>query len=296
MYNKLLDEYFSSKLLEFEMLYIDEYKKKSELLVQDILGINKSDIYTKNYSIPFEKLQLLEDAFSKLKENIPVQHILSKTYFYDNEFFTPPGTFIPRPETELIIDCVKNDFSLMEKKNVLEVGSGTGCLSISIAKLYKNFFITGIDISTKAIETSIKNAKKINYSNVEFIKKDFFSMNFKYYDIIISNPPYLAIEEIESLDKSVKNHDPFIALSDNSDGLSFYKFFINNIDLFLKKDGVMYFEIPNSPITETIISLVKKNKKISSEIFKDFSGNNRIRGISMRQKDNPLTLAAALAL
>ena len=276
MYNKLLDEYFSSKLLEFEMLYIDEYKKKSELLVQDILGINKSDIYTKNYSIPFEKLQLLEDAFSKLKENIPVQHILSKTYFYDNEFFTPPGTFIPRPETELIIDCVKNDFSLTEKKNVLEVGSGTGCLSISIAKLYKNFFITGIDISTKAIETSIKNAKKINCSNVEFIKKDFFSMNFKYYDIIISNPPYLAIEEIESLDKSVKNHDPFIALSDNSDGLSFYKFFINNIDLFLKKDGVMYFEIPNSPITETIISLVKKNKKISSEIFKDFSGNNRV--------------------
>ena len=276
MYNKLLDEYFSSKLLEFEMLYIDEYKKKSELLVQDILGINKSDIYTRNYSIPFEKLQLLDDAFSKLKENIPVQHILSKTYFYDNEFFTPPGTFIPRRETELIIDCVKNDFSLMEKKNVLEVGSGTGCLSISIAKLYKNFFITGIDISTKAIETSIKNAKKINCSNVEFIKKDFFSMNFKYYDIIISNPPYLAIEEIESLDKSVKNHDPFIALSDNSDGLSFYKFFINNIDLFLKKDGVMYFEIPNSPITETIISLVKKNKKISSEIFKDFSGNNRV--------------------
>ena len=276
MYNKLLDEYFSSKLLEFEMLYIDEYKKKSELLVQDILGINKSDIYTKNYSIPFEKLQLLDDAFSKLKENMPVQHILSKTYFYDNEFFTPPGTFIPRPETELIIDCVKNDFSLMEKKNVLEVGSGTGCLSISIAKLYKNFFITGIDISTKAIETSIKNAKKINCSNVEFVKKDFFSMNFKYYDIIISNPPYLAIEEIESLDKSVKNHDPFIALSDNSDGLSFYKFFINNIDLFLKKDGVMYFEIPNSPITETIISLVKKNKKISSEIFKDFSGNNRV--------------------
>ena len=86
MYNKLLDEYFSSKLLEFEMLYIDEYKKKSELLVQDILGINKSDIYTRNYSIPFEKLQLLDDAFSKLKENIPVQHILSKTYFYDNEF------------------------------------------------------------------------------------------------------------------------------------------------------------------------------------------------------------------
>ncbi len=276
MYSQLLNEYFSSKLMEFEMLYIDDYKKKSELLVQDILSINKSDLYTKTYSISYEKFELLEDAFSKLKENMPVQHILSKSHFYNDEFFTPPGTFIPRPETELIVDCVKSDFSAHEKKNVLEIGSGTGCLSISIAKLYKNFFITGIDISKKAIETSIENAKKLNCLNVEFIKKDFFAMKFKQYDIIVSNPPYLAIEEIKSLDQSVKNHDPLIALSDKKDGLSFYKFFINNIGLFLKRDGIMYFEIPNSPITEAIINLIKENKKISSNIFKDFEGNNRV--------------------
>ena len=101
-------------------------------------------------------------------------------------------------------------------------------------------------------------------------------MNFNHYDIIISNPPYLAFDEIGSLDESVKNHDPFIALSDNKDGLTFYKFFINNIDLFLKKDGIMYFEIPNSPVTESIIDLVNENKKVSSDIFKDFEGNNRV--------------------
>ena len=273
---QLLNEYFSSKLFQLEKIEIDEHKKKSELLIEDILGINKSDIYTKNYYIPHEKIELLEHAFSQLKENTPVQHILGKSYFYNDEFFTPPGTFLPRPETELIVDCIRNDFSRLEKKNVLEIGSGTGCLSISIAKLYKNFSITGIDISEKAIETSITNAKKLNCSNIKFIKQDFFKMNFNRYDIVISNPPYLALEEVGFLDESVKNHDPLMALSDNKDGLSFYKFFVNNIDLFLEKDGSMYFEIPNSSITEIIIELVKNNQKINSKIFKDFEGNNRV--------------------
>ena len=273
---QLLNEYFSSKLFQLEKIEIDEHKKKSELLIEDILGINKSDIYTKNYYIPHEKIELLEHAFSQLKENTPVQYILGKSYFYNDEFFTPPGTFIPRPETELIVDCIRNDFSRLEKKNVLEIGSGTGCLSISIAKLYKNFSITGIDISEKAIETSITNAKKLNCSNIKFIKQDFFKMNFNRYDIVISNPPYLALEEVGFLDESVKNHDPLMALSDNKDGLSFYKFFVNNIDLFLEKDGSMYFEIPNSSITEIIIELVKNNQKINSKIFKDFEGNNRV--------------------
>ena len=273
---QLLNEYFSSKLFQLEKIEIDEHKKKSELLIEDILGINKSDIYTKNYYIPHEKIELLEHAFSQLKENTPVQHILGKSYFYNDEFFTPPGTFIPRPETELIVDCIRNDFSRLEKKNVLEIGSGTGCLSISIAKLYKNFSITGIDMSEKAIETSITNAKKLNCSNIKFIKQDFFKMNFNRYDIVISNPPYLALEEVGFLDESVKNHDPLMALSDNKDGLSFYKFFVNNIDLFLEKDGSMYFEIPNSSITEIIIELVKNNQKINSKIFKDFEGNNRV--------------------
>jgi len=276
LHSQLLDQYFSSKLFEFEMLDIDEYKKKSELLIQDILGINKADIYIKNYSINRDKLQLLEEAFSKLKKNVPVQHIIGKSHFYNDEFFTPPGTFIPRPETELIIDCIRNDFSQFEKKDVLEIGSGTGCISISIANLYKNFFVTGIDISKKAITTSIKNAKKLSCSNVKFIEQDLFDMNFTPYDIIVSNPPYLSVQEVEHLDQSVKNHDPFIALSDNNDGLSFYKFFIKNIDLFLKNNGKMYFEIPNSSITEAIMDLIKENKKISSEVFKDFEGNNRV--------------------
>ena len=238
--NYLLNNYLEKQLFELHSLQIDEYKNKSEIIIQNIIGISKTQLYTKTYSISQIEFKRLENAFSLLKENAPVQHILQESYFYNDKFFTPPGVFIPRPESELIIDCVNNDFSFSEKKTVLDIGSGSGCLSISLGKLYEDFSITGIDISHKAIEVSRKNANRLNAANVKFINKDFFNINLSLFDIIISNPPYIAISEINNLDDSVSKHDPLIALSDQFDGLSFYKYFIDNIYYMLKKDGTMY--------------------------------------------------------
>ena len=282
--NYLLNNYLEKQLFELHSLQIDEYKNKSEIIIQNIIGISKTQLYTKTYSISQIEFQRLENAFSLLKENAPVQHILEESYFYNDKFFTPPGVFIPRPESELIIDCVNNDFSFSEKKTVLDIGSGSGCLSISLGKLYKDFSITGIDISHKAIEVSRKNAKRLNASNIKFVNKDFFNINLTLFDIIISNPPYIAISEINNLDDSVSKHDPFIALSDQFDGLSFYKYFIDNIDYMLKKDGTMYLEIPNSNITDKIIDIVNKKPNIANEIFKDFEGNNRVIKIYFNTK------------
>ena len=282
--NYLLNNYLEKQLFELHSLQIDEYKNKSEIIIQNIIGISKTQLYTKTYSISQIEFKRLENAFSLLKENAPVQHILEESYFYNDKFFTPPGVFIPRPESELIIDCVNNDFSFSEKKTVLDIGSGSGCLSISLGKLYKDFSITGIDISHKAIEVSRKNAKRLNASNVKFVNKDFFNINLTLFDIIISNPPYIAISEINNLDDSVSKHDPFIALSDQFDGLSFYKYFIDNIDYMLKKDGTMYLEIPNSNITDKIIDIINNNPNIANEIFKDFEGNNRVVKIYFNTK------------
>ena len=282
--NYLLNNYLEKQLFELHSLQIDEYKNKSEIIIQNIIGISKTQLYTKTYSISQIEFKRLENAFSLLKENAPVQHILEESYFYNDKFFTPPGVFIPRPESELIIDCVNNDFSFSEKKTVLDIGSGSGCLSISLGKLYKDFSITGIDISHKAIEVSRKNAKRLNASNVKFVNKDFFNINPTLFDIIISNPPYIAISEINNLDDSVSKHDPFIALSDQFDGLSFYKYFIDNIDYMLKKDGIMYLEIPNSNITDKIIDIVNKKPNITNEIFKDFEGNDRVIKIYFNTK------------
>ena len=282
--NYLLNNYLEKQLFELHSLQIDEYKNKSEIIIQNIIGISKTQLYTKAYSISQIEFKRLENAFSLLKENAPVQHILEESYFYNDKFFTPPGVFIPRPESELIIDCVNNDFSFSEKKTVLDIGSGSGCLSISLGKLYKDFSITGIDISHKAIEVSRKNAKRLNASNVKFVNKDFFNINPTLFDIIISNPPYIAMSEINNLDDSVSKHDPLIALSDQFDGLSFYKYFIDNIDYMLKKDGTMYLEIPNSNITDKIIDIVNKKPNITNEIFKDFEGNNRVIKIYFNTK------------
>ena len=204
--NYLLNNYLEKQLFELHSLQIDDYKHKSEIIIQNVVGINKAQLYTKTYSISQTEFQKLENAFSLLKENTPVQHIIQECYFYNDKFFTPPGVFIPRPESELIIDCVTNDFSFSEKKTVLDIGSGSGCLSITLGSLYKDFSITGIDISNKAINVSRKNAKILNTSNVKFINKDFFNINLNLFDIIISNPPYLAISEIKNLDDSVSKH------------------------------------------------------------------------------------------
>ena len=274
--NYLVIDFFNKQLVDLKKNNIDEYKQKSEMLIESILGIEKSDLYLNDNFIPHQHLEHLKESFSLLLSDVPVQHIIGKTYFYEHEFFTPPGVFIPRPETELIIDCIQNDFGATEKKTVLDIGCGSGCIGITIASLYKNFDVKSIDISNQAIDIANKNAQHLNIPNVEIIKQDIFEMPIKKFDIIVSNPPYLGIEEISQLDPSVKNHDPLKALSDQEDGLKFYKYFINNLSILIEKEGSMYFEIPKSIITNQIIDMIHNNSNIDSIFFKDLEGNKRV--------------------
>lgn len=274
--NYLVIDFFNKQLVDLKKNNIDEYKQKSEMLIESILGIEKSDLYLNDNFIPHQHLEHLKESFSLLLSDVPVQHIIGKTYFYQHEFFTPPGIFIPRPETELIIDCIQNDFDTTAKKTVLDIGCGSGCIGITIASLYKNFDVKSIDISNQAIDIANKNAQHLSISNIEIIKQDIFEMPTKKFDIIVSNPPYLGIQEVSQLDPSVKNHDPLKALSDQEDGLKFYKYFINNLSTLIEKEGFMYFEIPKSIITNQIIDMIHNNSNIDSIFFKDLEGNKRI--------------------
>ena len=274
--NYLVIDFFNKQLVDLKKNNIDEYKQKSEMLIESVLGIEKSDLYLNDNFIPHQHLGHLKESFSLLLKDVPVQHIIGKTHFYEESFSTPPGIFIPRPETELIIDCIQNDFGATEKKTVLDIGCGSGCIGITIASLYKNFDVKSIDISNQAIDIANKNAQHLNIPNVEIIKQDIFEMPIKKFDIIVSNPPYLGIEEISQLDPSVKNHDPLKALSDQEDGLKFYKYFINNLSILIEKEGSMYFEIPKSIITNQIIDMIHNNSNIDSIFFKDLEGNKRV--------------------
>ncbi|MDG2288102.1 MAG: peptide chain release factor N(5)-glutamine methyltransferase [Candidatus Marinimicrobia bacterium] len=274
--NYLLIDFFNKQLVDLKRNKIDEYKQKSEMIIDAVLGISKTELYIRNHFIPNDQLKSLEQAFSMLLEDMPVQHIIGKTHFYEESFSTPPGIFIPRPETELIIDCIQNDFDSLSEKTVLDIGCGSGCIGITLASLYKNFDVTGIDISNKAINIATKNAKQLKVTNIDIIKQNIFDMKPKKFDIIVSNPPYLGISEIPNLDNTVKNHDPLEALSDEGDGLKFYKHFIDNISELLKSNGSMYFEIPKSIITNQIIDMIHNNSNIESIFFKDLEGNYRV--------------------
>ena len=274
--NYLLIDFFNKQLVDLKKNKIDEYKQKSEMIIDAVLGISKAELYIRNHFIPNDQLKSLEQAFSMLLKDMPVQHIIGKTHFYEDSFFTPPGIFIPRPETELLIDCIQNDFESLSEKTVLDIGCGSGCIGITLASLYKNFDVTGIDISNKAINIATKNAKQLKVTNIDIIKQNIFDMKPKKFDIIVSNPPYLGISEISNLDNTVKNHDPLEALSDEGDGLKFYKHFIDNISELLKSNGSMYFEIPKSIITNQIIDMIHNNSNIESIFFKDLEGNYRV--------------------
>ncbi len=271
-----LVNFFNKQLKYLKNNSIGEYKQKSEMIIDAVLGIKKADLYTNSFSISKEQLKELEKSFLLLSKDTPVQHIIGKTNFYNDKFLTPPGVFIPRPETELIIDCVKKDFEQNSEKKLLDIGCGSGCIGITIASLYNNFDVTAIDISDKAIKTANNNATQLKISNIKILKQDIFEMRNKKFDIIVSNPPYVGINQVKELDKSVKNHDPLKALSDQEDGLKFYKYFINNISGLLAIDGFMYFEIPNSEITHQIIDMINNNTNIEGIFFKDLEGNKRV--------------------
>jgi len=278
-----LIDFFYKKLEVLQDNQINEYQQKSEIIIDAILGIKKAELYTSNFSISKNQIQKLEESFLLLEKDVPVQHIIGKTSFYNDEFLTPPGIFIPRPETELIVDCIKNDFEDTSKKTLLDIGCGSGCIGITIASLYKDFDVTAIDISDKAVKIANKNAKKLDISNIQILKKDIFQMDTKKFDIIVSNPPYIGINEVNKLDNSVKNHDPLKALSDNEDGLKFYKYFIKNVAQLLEIDGAMYCEIPNSEITHQIIDMINNNSNIEGIFFKDLEGNKRVVKLSIKQ-------------
>ena len=271
-----LVDFFNKQLKDLKNHSINEYKQKSEMIVDAVLGIKKAELYTNNYSISENQIEQLEKSFSLLARDVPVQHVIGKASFYNDEFLTPPGVFIPRPETELIVDCVQKDFQDNAKKTLLDIGCGSGCIGITIASLYNNFDVTAIDISDKAVKTANENAKKLKIPNIQILKQDIFQMHDKKFDIIVSNPPYIGINELNKLDYSVKNHDPLEALSDKEDGLKFYKYFINNISELLEIGGCIYFEIPNSQITHQIIDMINNNNNIESIFFKDLEGNKRV--------------------
>jgi len=273
----LLKEYLKSQILKLEGTKVQEIQAKSNILVQNYFKISKADLHIKDIPLSAKDITHLDSMFAQLFQNKPVQYITGETYFYNDKFLTPPGVFIPRPETELLVDCAVEFLSKSKDSlKIIDFCTGSGCILLSIAKKFPNHEYIGIDKSELAIKTAEKNRKSLGLKNVQFFNQDIFKYNQSKADLLLCNPPYLAKHEIDSLEQSVRDYDPLNALTDFKNGTSFYKHLISNFNKLVKKNGIMLLEIPFSAVTDDIISINKNFNANKSLFYKDLEGKNRV--------------------
>jgi release factor glutamine methyltransferase len=273
----LLKDYLKSQIFKLEGTKVQETQAKSNILVQYYFKISKTDLHIKDIPLSAKDIINLDSMFAQLFQNKPVQYITGETYFYNDKFLTPPGVFIPRPESELLVDCAV-EFLSKSKDNlkIIDFCTGSGCILLSIAKKFPKHEYIGLDKSELAIKTAEKNRKSLGLKNIQFFNQDIFKYNQSKADLLLCNPPYLAKHEIDSLEQSVRDYDPLSALTDFKNGTSFYKYLISNFNKLVKKNGIMLLEIPFSAVTDDII-LINKNFNANKSLFyKDLEGKNRV--------------------
>ena len=242
------------------------------LSIEKVLGYSKSDcIIHSNQELTNDNIISFENIINDLKQNIPIQYILGEAHFYDLKFKVNSSTLIPRGETEELVQYIlTHDFT-----SVLEIGTGSGCIAISIAK-NSNSKITAIDNSKEALEIAKSNAI-LNSVKINFLLSDVFNFSdTKKYDLIVSNPPYVLESEKKIMDKNVLDYEPHNALfvSDN-DPLVYYNKIAKIATNNLNKNGLLFFEI-NENYSKQIIELLSNLNFVDIELKKDINGRDRI--------------------
>lgn len=219
----------------------------------------------------------LQEITSELKTGKPYQQILGHTEFYGKKVFVDENVLIPRPETEELVELAKIEIQNLKSKiqnlKLIDIGTGSGIIPITLKKHFPNAEISAIDISEKALEIAKKNAE-FHQANIEFIQQDYLNTKLEEnYDIITSNPPYIGIEENIEIEDSVKGFEPNIALfSPTSDALIFYKKIAKDGEKYLNENGMIFLEI-NQKLGKETLELFSNYSE--SRLIKDLSGNDR---------------------
>jgi len=222
---------------------------EKELLFTEILKCDRAGLYQKRKAaLGKDKARLASRVLKRRSEGEPLQYILGKSDFFGLEFKVTPDVFIPRPETEVLVEAALGYIRKAQKEkpgilNILELGTGCGCIAVSLAKSLQNVLITATDISEKALEIARKNAllNKVG-KKIKFLPSDLFYFCNRNYDVIISNPPYIPSAQIHELQPEIQ-FEPRIALDGGSDGLAFYHRIIRESVHFLKDGGLLILEI-----------------------------------------------------
>ena len=247
----------------------------SEILLSKTLNKSREEILINlDQKLNEKNILIFNKYLMRRSKNEPIAYILEEKEFWSKKFYINKGALIPRPETELLVNKIIKNFN-NKKISILDIGTGSGCIILSILSELKHSSGIGIDISNKAISIAKKNAEKHGLVNrVKFLNKSIESIFSNKFDLIVSNPPYIESKNIKKLTDDIKKFEPIIALDGGNDGLDLVKKVIYKSNKILKINGTLALEIGNEQIKKVSKILIDNNFRVT-DIIKDYRDNVR---------------------
>ena len=236
----------------------------------------KNEIILSNFNLEQINIQLFNNLFNRRLAKEPIAKIINKKNFWKDEFYVNDSVLDPRPETEGIIEACLN--CIKDKKlslKILDIGTGSGAIAVSLAREFKNAKITAIDISDKAIKVAEKNISQKSLNEKIQLKKISFDSIYDKFDLIVSNPPYLKNKEFENISYEIKKFEPFIALNGGQDGLDFYRKFARSLPKIMKKNAYLILEIGEEQFFDCLDIFVDSSLKFQKKT-QDLQKKDRI--------------------
>jgi len=271
-YQEILN--YGSRILKLNN--IKSYNLDSELLLSSTLKIDRSQILLNlDKEIKNKEKFFFLNLIKRRKKCEPIAYIIGFKEFWKQKFKVNNDVLIPRPETEILVEQVINELNINSKKRILDIGTGSGCIILSILKERKKCIGVGIDISKNAIKLAKYNAKIQHIKNrIKFFNTDIDNFYSNNYDLIISNPPYIDLNKINDLDKDIKNHEPKIALNGGIDGYEKIRLVIKKSSNLIKRKGKLFLEVGFDQARETL-RILNIYGFYNNKIVKDLSKKNR---------------------
>ncbi len=260
--------------------HISSPRLEARLLISSVL-CKEEDCACFSYKLTAQQQKLLEERLQKRITGMPLDKILGHREFYKYDFITSEDVLSPRPETEILCEAACGVIRSKQPCKILDLGTGSGCILISLIKENTKADGIGVDISQKALAVAQKNAANLSVQErIKWLNKSWYDIDFTSsfehkFDIIVSNPPYIKTKEIETLDIAVKKYDPVIALDGGEDGLKAYRQIACVAHELLKKDGHIILEIGLGQ-TDAVIQIFEQQHLRHIKTIKDFSGIDRV--------------------
>ena len=262
---------------------IQEGKLIAEIVFSHVLNIDRMMLFTKyRDDIEDEEIEKIRYFIQKIgREKFPVQYLLNEQEFYGRKFYVDKGVLIPRQDTEILVEKMIDTLKDKVLKNeihpkILDIGVGSGIIGITAALEIESSYVLGVDISDKALETAQKNKEILKVSNIKFLKSDLFeNVEFREFDMIVSNPPYISLNEVGIMSDDTLLHEPSEALFAENDGLYFYYEICQKASDYLADFGYLLFEIGYKK-GKNVAKIMASSGFKNIEVVKDLAGLDRV--------------------